>query len=202
MIRSGTNAPPASSCGRLFDAVAGALGVAFEEVSYEGEAAARLEALAERVVPADHERYPFGTSEGRDGVRWLESAPMWQALLADLASGVSPALISARFHKGLAVAVAELAADLLREQAAGRTVALSGGCFQNKLLLEEVKRRLEADGVAVLIHAKVPANDGGLSLGQAVVAAARRIAATEPGEEFPCASASQGRSSRSATGSG
>ena len=74
--------------------------------------------------------------------------------------------------------MADLALDCLRAQGAGklRTVALSGGCFQNKPLLEQVKVRLEAAGVAVLIHAKVPANDGGLSLGQAAIAAARGIA--------------------------
>jgi len=106
----------------------------------------------------------------------LGPAPMWEALLANLASGASAAVISARFHKGFAAAVARLASDLLRTHDAGRIVALSGGSFQNKLLLEELRRRLEADGASVLIHAKVPANDGGLALGQAAVAAARALA--------------------------
>jgi hydrogenase maturation protein HypF len=180
MIRSGVNAPLASSCGRLFDAVAGAIGLAADRVSYEGEAAARLEALVDESVLAvlpDGEAYPFAI-HGSDGVKRLDPAPMWRALLADLEAGASAALVSARFHKGLSIAVADLALDCLRAQGAGklRTVALSGGCFQNKPLLEQVKVRLEAAGVAVLIHAKVPANDGGLSLGQAAIAAARGIA--------------------------
>jgi hydrogenase maturation protein HypF len=85
-------------------------------------------------------------------------------------------MISARFHKGLAAAVAGLASDILRAQGVQRTVALSGGSFQNRILLEEVKRRLEADGVKVLIHARVPTNDGGLAFGQAAVASARSLA--------------------------
>ncbi len=182
MIRSGANTPPASSCGRLFDAVAGAIGIAGDRLTYEGEAAIRFEALVGPDIltgMSDGEAYPFAVQEGGGGVRRLDPDPMWQALLTDLASGAPAFVISARFHKGLAIAVADLAIDLLRTRTSetARTVALSGGCFQNKLLLEGVRERLEADGVRVLIHARIPANDGGLSLGQAVIAAAQRIAA-------------------------
>lgn len=182
MIRSGANTPLASSCGRLFDAVAGAVGVAADRQSYEGEAAARLEALVDPYTLArmpDREAYPFAVEEDGEGMRRLDPDPMWQTLLADLAAGAPASAISTRFHGGLAIAVADLAADLLRacDSETARTVVLSGGCFQNSLLLERVKARLEADSVNVLIHAKVPANDGGLSLGQAVIAAARSVAA-------------------------
>lgn len=175
MIRSGTNAPPASSCGRLFDAVAGAVGIAGEAQGFEGEAAARLEALVDPGLrdARDEAAYPFQVSRDEAGMTRLGSAPMWRALLADLAAGASAAVISARLHKGFAIALADLASELLRTHDAGRTVALSGGSFQNRRLLEELKRRLEADGVRVLIHARVPTNDGGLAFGQAAVASAR-----------------------------
>ena len=101
---------------------------------------------------------------------------MWRALLADLASNVPGATISARFHKGFSIAVADFAGQLLRDHDVGRTVALSGGSFQNRIVLEEVKRRLEASELRVLVHSNVPANDGGLALGQAVVASARSLA--------------------------
>ncbi len=179
MIRSGANSPLASSCGRLFDAVAGALGIAAHAQSYEGEAAAHLEASAvsdnARAMP-DNDFYHFAVIRKEGEIARLDPAPMWRALLADLTSGASVARISGKFHKGFANAVADLACDLLNIHDAARIVALSGGSFQNKLLLEGVKSRLEINGVEVLIHAKMPANDGGLAFGQAVVAAARSLA--------------------------
>ena len=103
---------------------------------------------------------------------------MWQALLGDLYENVEPAVIAARFHKGLARAVAAMARKSAfdGDQRLTRKVALSGGVFQNRWLTEEVKRRLEADGFEVLLQTQVPSNDGGLSLGQAAVAAARLTA--------------------------
>jgi len=180
MIRSGTNAPLASSCGRLFDAVAGAVGIAADAQAFEGEAAARLEALASPDSLPDHAVYPFQVSRDALGIVRLGSASMWRALLADHAAGLSAGVISTRFHYGLAAALAGLASNLLRTHGAGRIVALSGGSFQNKVLLEELERRLNADGIRVLIHAKVPANDGGLAFGQAVVASARSLAGDVP----------------------
>ena len=104
----------------------------------------------------------------------LDPAPMWRAVLQDLACGVAPGIIAARFHKGLAIATVAMAGGL--RPAGFDTVALSGGCFQNAVLAEEVERRLWKAGFAVLTHSAVPANDGGLALGQAAVAAARLIA--------------------------
>jgi len=122
--------------------------------------------------------YPFDVARGGDLSR-IDPAPMWRALLTDLADEVSAATISLRFHAGFAAAVAGLARDLLHTHSAGRIVALSGGSLQNRIVLEQVKRLLEADGATVLIHARVPANDGGLALGQAAVACALGLAGTD-----------------------
>ena len=103
---------------------------------------------------------------------------MWPALLDDVAAGTPVPLIAARFHAGLAIGIARMVAAL---RVTGR-VALSGGVFQNKLLLEQVMRRLTAQGLDVLTHRLVPANDGGLALGQAAVAAARMLAGDATGD--------------------
>lgn len=175
MLAKGLNAPPSSSCGRLFDAVAGALGVAREGMSYEGEAAIELEALAAGAGHgADDAAYPFAIDTAREP--WLlDPAPMWRALLDDLVAGVDRGVIAARFHAGLGEAVAVLAARLAARHDVS-AVALSGGVMQNRTLFEDVARRLEGVGLEVLAHERVPANDGGLALGQAVVAAARGLA--------------------------
>ena len=179
MIAAGMNTPLTSSCGRLFDAVAGALGIAADTQRHEGEAPALLEALVDRAeleIMPDSSTYGFAVLPDVLGESRLDPAPMWRALLADLAGNIPNATISARFHKGFAVAVADFSLDLMRDHDAGDTVALSGGSFQNRIVLEQVKRRLEAKGVRVLVHSAVPTNDGGLSLGQAVVASARSLA--------------------------
>jgi hydrogenase maturation protein HypF len=169
MCARGLNSPLSSSCGRLFDAVAAAVGVAPERIDYEGQAAIALEALALRARDTPGEGYPFRLQEA--AVPWqLDPAPMWDALLGDLQHGVAPADIAARFHAGLARAVAGLAARLAGRHAID-TVALSGGVLQNRVLFEAVVHALTASGLRVLTHRLVPANDGGLSLGQAAIAA-------------------------------
>jgi hydrogenase maturation protein HypF len=174
MIAKGVNAPLASSCGRLFDAVAAAVGLCPGAQSYEGDAAARLEALAEAAGP-DEAGYPFALlPPGLSDLGVLDPAPMWQVLFEDLSAGIPTSAIAARFHHGLARAIATTAVKLATTRGL-RTVALSGGCFQNRLLFEAVTRRLCTAGLTVLSHSLVPANDGGLSLGQATVAAARLI---------------------------
>jgi hydrogenase maturation protein HypF len=162
--RGGLNAPPCSSAGRLFDAVAAALGLCPERQSYEGEAAMRLEALATGCTGAP---YPFA-AEGAQ----IDPAPMIRALAADIEGGAASGLVSARFHAGLAEAFCAPARALVAEGRA-KAVALSGGCFQNARLLSECLAAL--DGLRVLVHREVPANDGGLALGQAVIAAASRL---------------------------
>lgn len=170
LIERGINAPVSSSAGRLFDAVAAALGIGGEVLAYEGQAAIELEALASGAWGRVGAGYPFARSV-RDGRRILDPAPLWCALLTDLERGRPPPEIAAAFHAGLARAIGELARELAGQHAIA-TVALSGGVFQNKLLLEAVTQDLEAAGLRVLQQRQVPANDGGLALGQAAVAAA------------------------------
>lgn len=163
------NAPPSSSAGRLFDAVAAAAGLAPERQSHEGEAAMRLETAARGAV-GNAAPYPFGTVEhGR--LLLLEPRPMWQCLLADRARGLPATVIAKRFHEGLAGAVAALAVRLAEREGAG-AIALSGGVMQNRTLLEACLDRLA--GRTLLTHGETPPNDGAVALGQAAVAAARR----------------------------
>lgn len=168
MIDRGVNAPPSSSAGRLFDAVAGAIGLCPDDQSYEGQAAMELEAVAlPHLVGAG--AYPVaGAVVG--GVKVLSWAPLWQALLSDLSRGSPAGLIAARFILGLATGLADTAAGVA-DEAGIRRVVLSGGVMQNRVLVEALRHRLTAEGFDVLVHAQIPANDGGLSLGQAVIAA-------------------------------
>jgi hydrogenase maturation protein HypF len=179
MLETGLNVPLASSCGRLFDAVAAALGLCADHAVFEGQGAMELEALAESYRLSETEApYAFAITEQLSGMLHLDSSPMWEALLEDLGQHSSAARIAARFHYGLAQAIREMIARLREPGAAGAlvdTVVLSGGCFQNKLLFEAVVRLLESDGLTCLSHAKVPTNDGGLALGQAAIAAARYL---------------------------
>jgi hydrogenase maturation protein HypF len=161
-IRAGVNAPLTSSAGRLFDAFAAVLGFDGAQ-TYEGEAAMGLEARAR----PDGLAYPLG---GTQGV--IETGPLWQAWARDRAAGVAAEVMAGRFHAGLAQGFAARARALV-EMGEAQAVALSGGCFQNALLLDLTLAAL--GDVPVLIHRRTPANDGGLALGQAVVAAARAV---------------------------
>ncbi len=166
MARQRVNSPLTSSAGRLFDAVAAILGVR-DAVNYEGQAAIELEQLAD---PAERGGYRAGI-EATQPFR-VHGGDLVRSAVADLAAGVPGAVIAARFHNGVAALVEE-GCLLLRERHGLDTVALSGGVFQNVLLLSAAVARLEARGFRVLVHSRVPCNDGGISLGQAVVAAAR-----------------------------
>ncbi len=178
MIRNNINSPPASSCGRLFDAVAAALGICRERTSYEGQAAIELEACVDEQTLERDAGYPFAIDlTAFDLPSSLDSRPMWDALLGDLAECTPAPIMAARFHRGLADAVVEMAARL----APGiETAVVSGGAFQNRILLELVMEGLRARGFRVLAPRQVPANDNGLSLGQAVIAAARRLNLDDP----------------------
>ncbi len=179
MLEKGINSPTASSCGRLFDAAAAAAGVCAETATYEGEAAVRFEALIdpeEFAALPEELAYPFGVPNLPDsGLPYIEPLMMWQALLGDLHLGARPATIAARFHKGLARAIARLARIAISRQLEHPpdTVALTGGCFQNRTLLEETASLLRGDGLRVICHSRVPANDGGIALGQALIGAAQ-----------------------------
>lgn len=175
MVNRNINSPPASSCGRLFDAVAAALGISRASVSYEGQAAMELQALAETTAIDEQDRGydSFILTGGMHGMV-LGWRPLWYSLLQDLAVGRQRSLIARRFHTGLAHIIAATA-DRLCEQQNLSTVVLSGGVFQNRLLLEELVRLLSLKHIAVLVPEKLPANDGGLAYGQAIVAAARTM---------------------------
>jgi hydrogenase maturation protein HypF len=171
-VRHGLNAPLSSSCGRLFDAAAAALGVAPDQLTFEGEAAMALEALADAAGP--QQPYPFALTV--TAPHQIDAAPMWAALLGDLARGVPPEIVAARFHAGIAEVFCRLAVDMAR-RCGTDSVALGGGCFQNEALGAGCEARLRGAGLTVLTPAMVPANDGGLALGQAAVAAAIALAA-------------------------
>ncbi len=169
----GLNAPLCSSAGRLFDAVAACLGICPERQSYEGEAAMRLEALAQK-APPDEMAFCYDiTTDGSD----IDPTDMWGSIRYDLSVGVSAEIIALRFHSALARAFAQGAGDLVTDKQA-KAIVLSGGCFQNALLHRLTCEWLTAMkiGVPVLAHKTTPANDGGLALGQAVIAAARHLA--------------------------
>ncbi|MEH2358777.1 carbamoyltransferase HypF [Nostoc sp.] len=176
LIEKGINSPPASSVGRLFDAVAAAIGIYREECSYEGQAAIAMEAIVDaRSLNNDKETliYPFSFSIS-DSIYCIDPRPMWQALLNDLQQQIPQAVMAAKFHQGLANAIVEMVKHLCQENLIYQ-VALTGGVFQNCILLEQVTKGLQTLGIKVLTHSLVPANDGGLSLGQAVIAAAQLI---------------------------
>jgi hydrogenase maturation protein HypF len=178
LIERGCNAPLSSSAGRLFDAVAAALGVGGEVLTYEGQAAIELEAIAAGAGERNARGYPFARISEPSG-EVLDAAPLWVDLLEDLRRGRAPDQIAASFHAGLAMAICTLALDLAGRRGLS-TVALSGGVFQNRLLLETVTDDLESAGLRVLLQRRVPANDGGLALGQAAVAVARTREALRP----------------------
>jgi hydrogenase maturation protein HypF len=183
MIRNQVNAPTASSCGRLFDAVAAALGMCRERQAYEGQAAACLEAIVDPQTLCEEDEalaYPFTIPRLREsGLPYVEPVAMWHAILGDLVLKTPQPVMAARFHKGLAKIVVAMARQLARrdDETGPRfdTIALSGGCFQNRILFEQIVHRLEAAGFAVLSHAQIPTNDGGLALGQAAIGAAHLI---------------------------
>jgi hydrogenase maturation protein HypF len=149
--------------GRLFDAAAALAGVR-QRVNYEAQAAMEFESAQDE---SEQGLYPFEIGEESISARTAIAA-----LLADVRKGVSIPVISARFHNGLAE-LARQVCGLLRQETGVAEVALSGGVWQNMALLTRTVRGLHADGFKVYTHHQVPANDGGLSLGQALVAAAQ-----------------------------
>ncbi len=177
MLHEGLNSPLASSCGRLFDAVASAMGICGDESLYEGEAAMRLESLVNPEALAaveDHQAYPFEVVTPDGGVPFIEPLKMWYALFGDLYENVPSPIIAARFHKGLAKTISNMACRIVLDDDRRLThrIVLSGGVMQNRWLVEELVPRLEAESFEVLLQSKFPSNDGGLSLGQAAVACA------------------------------
>lgn len=166
MAAGSVNTPPTSSAGRLFDAVASIVGIR-DRVSYEGQAAIELE---QRAATDHRDSYPFLLSDGEPFV--IDTAPLIGAIASDLSGGVSVERIAARFHNAVVDLIVASARRSRRETGLA-TVALSGGVFQNAMLVSRAAVALRALGFDVLVHRRVPPNDGGISLGQAVIVAAR-----------------------------
>ncbi|MCP6757738.1 MAG: carbamoyltransferase HypF [Fischerella sp. CENA71] len=176
LVSKSINSPLASSVGRLFDAVAAAIGICREECNYEGQAAIEMEALVDRNNLKNHEvnqKYPFKINI-LDNIYCIDPSPMWKALLDDLQRQTNLELIATKFHIGLAQTIVNMV-NYLSQQHHIKTVVFSGGVFQNSILLEQVTKYLKTSDINILTHSLTPCNDGGLSLGQAVIAAANII---------------------------
>ncbi len=162
-LETGLGCAPTSSMGRLFDAVSSLAGVR-HIVDYEAQAAIELEGISRGIDCGTHSyAFAVGTSES---TAVIDPAPVLHAIVDDLRAGVSPSVIGARFHR----AVADLIVDLACTHAdSSRPVALSGGVFQNALLLESTLNGLHDRGIDAMTHRTVPPNDGGIALGQLLV---------------------------------
>ena len=180
MLANNLNVPLASSCGRLFDAVAAAIGLCPHQAAYEGQGAMMLEAAIDRDTLkscSEDSAYPLAAPYLQmTSMPYIEPLAMWQALLGDLILKTPVSVMAARFHKGLAQAITMMAVKCANPHGEDdqpiRQIALSGGCFQNATLLELVADQLSEKDFDVLTHSRVPANDGGLALGQVAIAAA------------------------------
>jgi hydrogenase maturation protein HypF len=167
IAQAGVAAPITTSVGRLCDAIAALCGLR-SVVSYEGQAAIELEAVAELAAAADlgeRSAYALPFADGQ-----LDPRPTILAVMADLAAGASAATVSARFHGALAAATVRACVEVAGA-ANLSLVVLAGGVFQNRLLLEAVARGLQAAGLRVLIPECLPPNDGAIAYGQAAIAA-------------------------------
>ncbi len=164
MIASRTNCPETSSMGRLFDAISGLLCLR-STVNYEGQAAIALETIADKTSTKSYE---FNIANG--GI--IKSEGLIKQAVDDLLDGVLAAEVSAKFHRAVAILIADVATKI-RETRNLNRVALSGGVFQNMFLLETACEMLRSRDFEVLTHSRVPTNDGGISLGQAAIANAQ-----------------------------
>jgi len=164
MINQQINTPLTSSCGRLFDAVSSLIGVR-DKISYEGQAAVEMEALCREGI---EEGYNFRIE--REGQLFLIAPEdIFREIITDLKKGVNPATIATKFHNTVANFTIELCVKI-REETHLNQVALSGGVFQNRYLSERIIHQLTEKDFKVYFQRKVPPNDGGISLGQAVIA--------------------------------
>jgi hydrogenase maturation protein HypF len=178
MLERGVNSPLTSSAGRLFDAVAALVSLR-QENRFEGQAAMMLEYAVDETIT---DAYPIAMTNDqipnpKSAIRNPQSQPLvlnWspllEALLADLRRGVPVGVMAAKFHNALVEGMVSVARTLGAERA-----ALSGGCFQNRILLERAYRRLAEAGIHVYVHQRIPPNDGGIALGQVAVAAAQNL---------------------------
>jgi hydrogenase maturation protein HypF len=164
MLQRGLNTPRTSSMGRLFDAIASLLGLC-QNISFEGQAAMQLEfAIAGHVTDATYPYLVHGEP------LQFDYAPMVMAIIQDLHDRVSPAIISATFHNTLVAGLVDIACRLRSQYPEMMKVVLTGGCFQNRYLLERSIKQLQQHGFLVGYHHQLPSNDGGISVGQIVAA--------------------------------
>jgi hydrogenase maturation protein HypF len=161
------NSPLTSSCGRLFDAVSALIGVR-DSIDYEAQAAIELEMIATDFKPSSDALYPFDI-EDNNGEKIIRLGGLFDAILSDIKQNKSKAEIAYRFHISLARTIACLCSKLSDETGI-KIVALSGGVFQNRLLLHLVLEALQERNLITLSHKQVPTNDGGIALGQAAIA--------------------------------
>jgi hydrogenase maturation protein HypF len=167
-IQTGLNSPLTSSMGRLFDAISALIGIR-DEIDYEGQAAVELEMAAyDALDKVGNKGYPYSVIES-DGVNIIQLKELFSAIVEDLYQGTPKATISARFHNTVSQMICEMC-QLIAERTGINQIALSGGVFQNRLLLRKVIPLLESASFSVLTHKQVPCNDGGISLGQAIIA--------------------------------
>jgi len=163
-LEKGINSPLTSSCGRLFDAVSALIGIR-GKIDYEAQAAIEMEMASD-----ENERgsYPFVIAD-KDGMNIVHLKVLFSAIIQDIKNNVSQSRVSMKFHRTMAEMVVQMCQRLAKRSGI-KKVALSGGVFQNRLLLRLTVAALEEAGFEVLTHSKVPTNDGGVSLGQAVIA--------------------------------
>lgn len=176
IIEKGINSPLTSSVGRLFDAVAAAIGICPEQCSYEGQAAIEMEAIADtNILNNDKEtlNYSFKLEKSAN-IYYIDTSSTWREILDDIKQHISSSEIAAKFHQSLAITTVKIVKQLKQENQFNQVI-LTGGVFQNQILLQQVKMRLEKLEINVLTHSIIPTNDGGLSLGQSVIAAAKYL---------------------------
>ena len=167
MLERGVNSPITSSAGRLFDAVAALVGLR-QEIRFEAQAAMMLEFAVDETVMDAYPLPPLTSPPPAGGIWVLDWGPLLETLLADIRREVPVEVMAAKFHNALVEGMVSVARTLGVERA-----ALSGGCFQNRILLERAYRRLTEAGLRVYVHQRIPPNDGGIALGQVAVAAQR-----------------------------
>jgi hydrogenase maturation protein HypF len=168
MIKHRINSPLTSSAGRLFDAISSLIGLR-DAIDYEAQAAIELEMIAKREEMGEYEFELI-----RDEMLVIDPTLIIIQILHDMKKGVDASTISSKFHNTVVSFILQVVKEI-RERRGERKVVLSGGVFQNRLLLERVKIRLKEENFTPILHSKVPPNDGGISLGQAAIAGRRAM---------------------------
>ena len=165
MMEKGINTPYTSGAGRLFDAIASLLGVC-DISTHQAEAPVKLEQLAS----GEQQRRYFVLIEGES----ISMRPVFEGILEDLAVGIPATELSARFHNTLAWLLVEMA-KRFRKQTGADKVVISGGCFQNRRLTEQLQRMFAEAGIPLFVPGRIPCNDGGVAVGQLAIAASQQL---------------------------